>query len=848
MAMTDTFRQDLRLSLHSLLRARGFTIAALVMLMLGIGANTAIFSVLRATSLRATPLPDPERLAIVWTTPAGHPDSYEGARIVEYFAWKERTRSFDQIGTMLGWSSTLGAAHDGEPAERINGWRFSAATFRALGVQPQLGRFFTDEDDRLNGTSDVMVISDGLWRTRFAADPHIVGRTVVLDGQTTTIIGVMPANFGVFDTRSDFWLPSPWSRFQLEARSVQRVLTVIGHIKPGVTVESAQADMESISAGFVQEDPGPQKGRGIHVEPLDTALFANVRRILGVLQSAVGFVLLIGCANVAGLLLIRSASRQREMAIRASLGANRFRIIRMFLAESLLLSITGGVLGLALAWIGVRVLAGANPVWLGSIPRVEVDAGVLAFSIAVSVVTGLAFGIIPALTASSSDFVTPLKDGARTGSGRTRSHIQNGLVVAQVMLTLVLLVGAGLLIKSFWRLQQAKLGLDPSQVLTFQTRLPANKYFKQVGIKNGAAQLEISPVPAQTFERVRERLQQIPGVEIVGGTNMPPLAGGWMQAPFRIEGRDISDVPGTDGINASFATAGREPIANYSLVTPGFFRTMRTPILRGREFTERDTRDSLPVAIVNETMARRLWPNDNPLGHRVIVAIVDDDQPREIVGVVADTVASVADRTPAMALYVPHQQESLHSRVPYGQSRVSLFYFLRINRPLDTVVPPIRRAVAEIDSNLPVSQVEMVDDVIARWVEAPRDEMVLVALFGLVALLLAVLGIYAIVAYGVVQRRHEIGVRMALGAGRAGVLGLVMRRSIALTVGGIVLGVGGAMFVTRYLERLLFEITPFDAPTFALVSLLFVVVAGLASYVPARRATKIDPLAVLRYE
>ena len=846
--MNETFRQDLRFALQSLGRARGFTLAALVMLMLGIGANTAIFSVLRATSLRATPLPDPERLAIVWTTPPGHPEGREGARIVEYFAWKERTKTFDGIGTMLGWSSTLGALRDGEPAERINGWRFNAATFRALGVQPQLGRIFTDEDDRMDGPSDVTIISDGLWRTRFASDPGIIGRSILLDGQPTTIVGVMPPNFGVFETQSDFWIPSPWSRFQLESRSVNRVLTIIGHLKPGTSIEAAQAEMESISAGLAKEDPGPQTGRGIWIEPLDTALFGNIRQLVGVLQAAVAFVLLIGCANVAGLLLIRSASRQREMAIRASLGANRFRILRMFLAESLLLSFSGGVLGLALAWAGVRLLVKANPVWLGSIPRIDIDAGVLAFSIAVSVLTGLGFGIVPALTVSSSDFVTPLKDGPRTGSGRRGGRIQNGLVVAQDTMTLVLLVGAGLLIKSFWHLQQVNLGLDPRQVLSFQTRLPANKYFRQVGIRNGAAQLEVSPVPAQTFERLRERLQQVPGIEIVGGTNMPPLAGAWMQAPFRIEGRDVSDIPGNGGINAAYATGGNEPVANYSLVTPGFFSTMRTRVVRGREFTDRDTRESLPVAVINETMARRLWPDADPIGKRLIVTIVADDQPREIVGVVADTPTSVWDRAPSMALYIPHQQESLHSRVPYGQSRVNIQYFLRINRPLETVVPAIRRAVAEIDNSLPVSQVEMVNDALARQVQAPRDSMLLVALFGAVALLLAVLGIYAVVAYGVVQRRHEIGVRMALGAGRAGVLGLVMRRSVALTVGGIILGLGGAIALSRYLEGLLFDIKPVDIPTFVLVSMLFVVIAALASYMPARRATKIDPLTVLRYE
>ena len=843
--MTDTLRQDIRNAARILFRSRGFAVAAVVMLALGIGANTAIFSVLRASSLRGSPLPDPDRLAIIWTTPAGDPQSTEGARIVEYFAWRDQNRTFDAVGTMLDWSSTVDSERNGEPAERLSGARFSASAFRALNVQPQLGRFFTRDEDTVGFGDGVVVISDRLWRARFAADPAVIGRPLVLDGAPSVIVGVMPPGFGVFSADDDFWLPSSFSPFQVQARGPGRVLTIVGRMKPDVSLERAQADIESIAARLEQEDPGPQKGRGIRVQPLERVLFGSLRLILGVLQGAVGFVLLIACANVAGLLLVRATARQKEVAIRLALGASSKRIVRLFLTESLILSGVGALFGVALAWFSLRAIVAAAPQWLSNVQHIELDSTVLLFTVVVSMVTALLFGLVPMFSVSTQSLVMPLKAARAVSGGRGHRRVQGALVVAQVTLTLVLLVGAGLLIKSFWQLQRVNLGLDSSRVVWFQTRVPANKGFRQVGNQNGMVALDVSPIPGQLFDRLRDRLRQIPGVESVGGTNAGLVSGATLQASFRIEGRPMEG--GADPA-ASFAARTTDPFVNYSLVTPDFFNTIRVPVVRGREFTARDTREAPPVVIINEAMARRYWPGEDPIGKRLTVTIVPGEQLREVVGIVGDTPNSRWDRVSSPSLYAPHAQESLRSRVPYGQSRVNMAYMLRISRPLSAIVPELRRAVADVDASLPVSDLEMLDQFFARQVDAPRDSMVLVGIFGAVALLLAVCGIYAIVAYGVVQRTHEIGIRMALGARRAAVLGLVMRQSTILTAIGLVLGVAVAASLTGYLKSLLFEITPLDTATFFAMPATFALIAAVASYFPARRATRLDPQTVLRSE
>jgi putative ABC transport system permease protein len=832
----DEFWRDVRLAIRSLLKAPMVSGAAVLSLTLAIGANTALFTALRAASIRSLPLPDPERVVTITTYPQGQPQQRDRARLVEYLAWRDQAKTFTAVGTMLGWSSTLGAMRDGEPAERINGWRFSASAFRALGVQPQLGRYFTPDEDIVGAPEDVVVISDGLWKSHFGGDREVIGKTILLDGQKTEIVGVMPPGFGVFDTRSDFWIPSPFSRFQVQSRGTTRVLSIIGRMKPDSTLARSQADIGAISARLAEEDPAPQKDRGVTLEPLDQTLFGELRRMLGLLQAAVAFVLLIACANVAGLLLTRSLARQRDVAIRTALGASRGRIIQMFLAESLLLSLCGGALGLVLGWAGVRALTLAPPSWIGSMPALRIDAGVLGFTLLVSVVTGLAFGLAPALGAWSKDLITSVKHVAGSASPGRRGALQSALVITQITLTVVLLVGAGLLMKSFWRLQRVNLGMDPTQVLSFQTRLPANRGFRMVGVRNGLTMLDVSTIPADEFERLRQRLMQVAGVESVGGTNVGLVGGGTMPASVQIVG------------SATRGDAAAQPVVNYTLVTPAYFSTLRVPVKKGREFTDRDTRNAPLVAVINETMARRYWPGQDPIGQQIVVSIIPDQAPRQIVGVVADTPVSRWETAPSPAVYVPHLQESLQSRTPYGQSRINIMYVLRLSQPVASVLPAVRRAVADVDSSLPLSQIEMVNEYLARQVEAPRDSMLLVVVFGGVALLLAGLGIYALIAYGVVQRTREIAIRMALGARRSLVLGVVMRRSMTLMAIGLALGLAGAAAVTRYLSALLFDVTPLDAATFVVAAVVFLVIAAAASYVPARKATKIDPLAVLRYD
>jgi putative ABC transport system permease protein len=836
----ETLWRDVQYAIRTLRRSPGFAAVSVLTLALGIGGNTAIFSVLQATSLGSSAYPDPDRLAVIWTTPAGQPDSNQGARVVEYMAWKERSKTFDHIGTFLGpWVSNLGSTEDGVPAERLSGWRFTASLFQALGVRPEIGRLITEEDDRTDGPSDVAVISHRLWQNRFGGSPSVLGRTMLLDGTATTIVGVMPPNFQFLDSASDFWIPMNFSRFQLQSRSTNRVLTVIGRFKPGISLDGVRAEMSTLAADLERVDPVPQKGRGVRIQLFDDMLFGNVRRVLRLLQGAVGFVLLIACANVAGLLLVRASTKQGEVALRRALGAGRFRLVRQFLTESLVLSLIGGLLGVATAWVGLRLLVVLAPPWLSLVQNIDIDMRVLAFSLIVSLLSGLVFGTVPALQVSSTSLIDALKHSVRGhGAGRRHRRLQNTLIVGQVALTLVLLVGAGLLIKSFWRLQHTNLGFQPDNVVSFQSRLPANKYFRMVGVQNGFTQLDVSPVPATLFDRVVDGLQNVPGVVSAAGTSVPPAAGGSIPAPFTIEGRPSVDV--TDGPGSL--------TANYALITPKFFETLRIPIVRGREFTSQDTANGHRVAVINEAMARRYWPHEDPIGKLVRVGIVTDDPPREIVGIVGDTPVSRWQLTAEPALYVPQLQESSRYRTPYGQSRVTMTFLARINQPLEVVVPALRRAVAEVDTILPVSQIQMVDEYLARQVDVPRDSMLLVGIFGAIAWLLATFGIYGVVAYAVAQRTHEIGVRMALGARRTEVIRLVLRQGAILTVVGMIVGVIGATALTHYLENLLFRLTPLDPATFVTVALLFGVVAMLASYLPARGATKVDPLIALRCE
>lgn len=833
--LIEAVGQDVRCAFRQVRRSPAFALTAIVILALGTGANTAIFSVLKV-ALQGLSFRDADRLQMIWTTPPNHPDVNDGVSVPEYLAWKQQNHAFDEMGAMIPWSGNLGSTTNGVPAERLIGQRFTASLFELLGVRPELGRWFTEEEDAVGAPADVAVISHRLWQSHFAGDPSVINTTVLLDGTATKVVGVMPADFHFFDEECDYWIPFAPTPFQVKG-SLRAFLTV-GRLKPHISIQQAQTEMDGIAAGLARTYPNLNKGRGIHVQSLDDAFFHNVRQLLLVLQVAVGFILLIACANIAGLLLVRGASRQREVALRYALGACRARILSQFVTESALLSAAGGTLGMLLAWGCLQLLATSRPTWLSQLHNIAIDAQVLAFTTVVAIVTTLGFGGVPALQVSRVDPIASLKDSNRGATGgRGRRRMQSGLVVAQLALTLVLLIGAGLVMKSFARLQSKNLGFDPKGLLSFESRLPANQYFKPVGFYNGFSLLDVSPVPAMLFDRVVQRLQQVPGVRSAAGINQPPLNGSAMQVTFTIEGRPAANSAGgsdTDALNV-----------NFHFVTPNFFTTMRMPLMQGRDFSARDTVNAPWVAIINQAMARRYWPHEDPLGQRLALNIVPEEQPREIVGLVGDVPLSRWDVTPSPMVYVPQLQLPQQYRVPYGQNRVTMTFVLRIDQSAEALIPEVRRSVADVNASLPVAQLQMVEQYLGRQVEAPRYVMLLLGIFGVIAMMLAMFGIYGVVAYSVAQRAREIGIRIALGASGRSIVILVVRQAVLMIALGLALGFAGSLIVTSSLTAVLWEITATDPATFIGGALLLAVVALVASLIPTARALRMNPRAVL---
>jgi putative ABC transport system permease protein len=650
----------------------------------------------------------------------------------------------------------------------------------------------------------------------------------------------MPSGYGFLDSKPEFWIQMNFSSFQAQSAIRPGVMTVVGRLAPGISIEQAQQRMDGFAAEREKLLPQANRGRGFRLQPLDSAYFGDVRRPLLVLQAAVAVVLLIACANVAGLLLIRATARQREVAIRSALGGGRRRLVRQFLTESLLLSLAGGAGGIVLAWAIVRVLASTGPTWLARVSHISIDGQVLAFSAIVSIVTGLAFGTVPALQLSRFTPGNSLADSGRGATGgRQRRRVQRTLVAAQLALTLVLLVGAGLVVRSFLKLQSAEIGFEPKGLLSFQSRLPANQFFKQVGMIDGSPRLEMSPVPPLLFDRLFQRLQQVPGVRSAAGINFPPLSGVTMPVTFSIEGQPEAAREGSNS---------NTPSAAYFLVTPNLFKTMRTSIVRGRDITGTDMYASPWVAVVNETLARRYWPAGNALGQRITLSIVPEEQPREIVGIVGDTPIGRMDHGASPVIYASQLQQPLHYRVPYGQSRVMMSYVVRLTQPVDTVLPLVRQAAAEVDSRLPVADIQMVEAYLGRQIEAPRSYMLLLGTFGAVATLLAALGIYGVVAYSVAQRSNELAVRMALGASAGAIVRLVSAEAAWLTAIGSVVGVGAALALTRWLGAVLWEVTATDPASFAAALLLLSTVTMCATLIPASRVLRLDPRSVLVHE
>jgi putative ABC transport system permease protein len=797
--------QDITYAIRMLRKNPGFTFAITLTLILGIGANTAIFSVVNAILLRPLPFKYPDRLVRIWGNNVEKGRNQAPISPADFADWRAQNQVFEDIAAYSNWNPNRA---DGE-TERMAGLRISASLFSVLGVEPALGRTFLAEEDQPK-RNQVVMISHGFWQRAFGSDPSVLGKTLTLDGLPHTIVGVMPSDFqfppGV--EKKDLWSPIAFSPNDLSLRGT-RYLQVVGRLRQGLTLAQAKSDMENIARQTEQQYPQTNSGWGVAVANLHEELVGDIRSALLIMLGAVGFVLLTACANVTSLLLAKASIRQREMAIRASLGASRARLIRQMLIESVLLSLAGGALGTFLALGGVKLIVAAAPVKLLRVRDVSIDGWVLIFTLVISLLSGMAFGLLPALQASKINLNESLKEGSQSLAGsRGRLRIRNGLVVCEIALALVLLVGAGLMIKSFARLMSVDSGLNPTGVLTAQISLPSARY----------------STPEQErafFRQLLERIEALPGVQHAGITSFLPLGGTNMDWLFAIEGRPVSDP-------------SEILYAEYRQVSDGYFQAMGTPIIRGRDFSDRDTENTPGVIIINQAFGRRFFANEEPLGKRI--GFGKKPVWREIIGVVADVRHFGLDAEPKAEAYVTHLQD------PWP----SMAVVVRSTSEINNLAAIIRGEVRVIDKNQPVYNVRSMQELISSSVAPRRLSMLLLSIFSAVALVLAAVGVYSVVAYSVVQRTHEIGVRMALGAQQNDVLKLLVGQGIRLGSAGVILGSLAAFAITRVLSSLLYQVSSTDLTIFISLSLALACIVVLASYLPARRATKIDPAVALR--
>ncbi|HEU4508115.1 MAG TPA: ABC transporter permease [Pyrinomonadaceae bacterium] len=803
--------QDLRYGLRMLARNRGFTVVAVIALAVGIGANSAIFSVVNTVLLRPLPYTDPDRLVMVWEegTPDGFP--INSASAANYIDWRDQNQVFTDAAVIGRVTFNLTGA--GEP-ERLDGRRVSANLFPLLGVQPHVGRTFSAEEDG-PGANRVVMLSHALWQRRFGAQPDIVGKHLTLSGETYEVVGVMPPQFQ-FPSRNDqLWVPIAFTPQQAANRG-NNSFEVLARLKPGVTREQAEAEMDAIAARLQQQYPDVVKSKGCVVIPLHEQLVGDIKPALLILLGAVGFVLLVACANVANLLLARAAARHKEIALRLALGARRGRIVRQLMTESLLLSAMGGVVGLLLAIAGVSLLKTFIPDNTSQVTAVNVDANVLAFTLGVSLLTGLIFGLAPALQASRFNLNEALKEGGRDSSaGGHGSHIRSLLVIAEVAVSLVLLIGAGLLIHSFVRLRSVDPGFRTDNLLTMRIALPKLKYPDHA-------------TRTAFHDELLRRVTAVPGVRSAAVTNWIPLTLQGDTFGVTVEGRPD---PGAQNM----------PDVVTRVVSFDYLNTMGIQLLRGRPFDhQQDKVDSPPVAIISETTARRLWPDEDPLGKRLKAGGADSDEPWiAVIGVAEDVRQFQLTAEPRLQMYLPSVQPAFF---------VPGHLVVRTDIDPMSLAGAVRQAVWEIDKDQPVSDVRSMDEIFAESIAHQRFSMLMLGVFAAVAMLLGTVGIYGVVSYTVAQRTHEIGVRMALGAGTGNVLSLIVGHALKLTLIGVLVGLPVAFVLSRLTESLLFGVTPTDPATFVAIPLMLIAAAALASYLPARRATRIDPVIALRYE
>ncbi len=802
-----TLLQDLRHGARLLVRAPGFAAIAIAALAIGIGANTAIFSVVNTLLIQRLPYQDPDRLAVVWEHNLPRDRKNNVVSPGNFIHWREMNQAFEDIAA-VGMTFNLTLTGAGEP-EEVPFQYVSASFFPLLGVPPALGRPFRADEEGPN--TRVVVISYRLWQERFNGDPGILSRPITLQGEPYTVTGVMPAGFYYMDKRVNLWMPVPFSEASRTPRG--RWITVLARLKPDVTFGRAQQDMERVHGELRRLFPDFNTGWTARVVPLTEQLTGNVRPALIVLLGAVAFVLLISCANVANLLLARATARQRELAVRAALGAARSRLIRQLVAESSVLAAVGGVSGLLLAWWALHLLrvVVAERLPIARLETVGIDSLVLAFTVGASVLSGLFFGLVPALSASGSALNEALKEGNRAGTGARGNRMRNAFVVVEIALALVLLVGAGLLVRSFVGLLNVNPGFDPARTVTMRVGLPDSRYGE----------------PAQRvqfLQRLFDRVDALPGVQAAGATSFLPLAGLGAATSFEVIGKPR-------------APRGEEPVVDVRVMANDYLEAMGVPLLRGRLFNDQDPTDNRNRVVINETMAKKYWPGEDPIGKRIRISW-NDPREDEIIGVVGD-IRNAALETEARATnYWPH------ARFPYG----SMTLAVRTAGEATSIVNAVRRLVREQDPNLAVADVRTMGDVVANSVAERRLTMLLLTIFAGAALLLAAVGIYGVIAYSVTQRTPEIGIRMALGAQRGDVLRMVVGQAMALAAAGIAIGGIGALLLTRLMTGLLFNVKPGDPLTFAAVACVLGVVAMVASYLPGLRATRVDPVIALRAE
>jgi predicted permease len=814
--------RDILFAVRSLRKAPGFTVVAILVIAVGIGANTAVFSVVNTVLLKPLTYPDPQSLVHLMNT--GDQGSFPGANVPKFNIWRQQTGIFQQVAAYDTGGAGLNLTSNDQP-EQVQGVHVSADYFSILGAPVIAGRTFTAAEDSPHG-GNFVVLSYGLWKRRFGGDRGIVANSIQLNGQPYQVVGVIGREF-VTDNPADLWLPF---QFEMSSTDQAHYFGVIARLKSGVTVPMANAQLKLAADQYRATYPGtlgPNNGFGVIW--LQELMVRDTRSSLYVLLGTVGLVLLIACANVANLLLIRATARKRELATRSALGAGRWHIIRQLLTESLVVSLAGGVLGLILGFAGVRLLLAINP---GSIPRigedgsaVKVDLNVLLFTLGVSLLTGILFGLVPAISASRKNLAAALNESSnRAGVGFRSGKVRSVLVVSEMALALVLVIGSALLIRTFMKLQSVDPGFDTHNVLTMAMSISGDRFLRTSGV-------------AQVIHDGTERINAVPGVTATAAACCLPLQGGF-GLPFNIVGRANGNNPNTGG-------------AGYFPVSWSYFDVFKVPVARGRNFTEQDNGSAPGVVIINEAMAREFWPKGDPLNDRVVIGAgmgpVFVEPPRQVIGVVGDTRDGGLNQDPGPTMYIPVAQ--MPDKVTELNSRIApLWWIVRMRMEPHSLTAAVTNAIREATGGLPVAHIRSMDEIVVLTTSRERFNMLLLTSFGASALLMAAIGIYGLMAYSVQQRTQEVGVRMALGAQASNIRNMVIRQGMVLAGIGLVIGIGGAFWLTKFLTGFLFGVKTWDPTAFILTPIFLCAVAFVAVWVPARKATRVDPMSALRFE